>query len=555
MKVAVAFALVAACVAATYSAPITFAPDYAAVGAKVQEVRAVVSAAVNQIKTIANNDNAAVGSDISSQLDAAAVRATEVLGRAQAAIDAQSLTVAQAEGLFTELKDILAGIQSDLQDELAQLSTGAAGQIRDQFYGAYAQAEALAQEIYALLAAKSGVFAPDYAAVGRKVEEVRAVVSAAVNQIKTIANNDNAAVGSDISSQLDAAAVRATEVLGRAQAAIEAQSLTVAQAEGLFTELKDILAGIQNDLQDELAQLSTGAAGQIRDQFYGAYAQAEALAQEIYALLAARLGVFAPDYAAVGRKVEEVRAVVSAAVNQIKTIANNDNAAVGSDISSQLDAAAVRATEVLGRAQAAIEAQSLTVAQAEGLFTELKDILAGIQSDLADELAQLSAGASGQIRDQFYGAYAQAEALAQEIYALLAAKSGVFAPDYAAVGRKVEEVRAVVSAAVNQIKTIANNDNAAVGSDISSQLDAAAVRATEVLGRAQAAIEAQSLTVAQAEGLFTELKDILAGIQSDLADELAQLSTGASGQIRDQFYGAYAQAEALAQEIYALLAQ
>ncbi|ODN00133.1 hypothetical protein Ocin01_06543 [Orchesella cincta] len=493
MKVAVAIAVVVACVAASLSAPITHAPDYAAVGAKVEEV--VVSAAVTQIKTIANNDNAAVGSDISSQLDAAAVKATAVLERAKVAIEAQSLTVDQAQALFTELKDILAGVQTDLQDELAQLSTGAAGQIRDQFY--------------------------DYAAVGAKVEEVRGVVSAAVTQIKTIANNDNAAVGSDISSQLELPQTSSLEFK-----TISKTSLPNSPPELL---VKSVTNSMVLMLKLRLLPKKSTPSRCLPCSF---------------------LPQTTPQLELRLRKSGESLALPSPKSRPLPTTTMPPSEATSPP---NWTPRAVKATAVLERAKAAIEAQSLTVDQAKALFTELKDILAGVQNDLQDELAQLSTGAAGQIRDQFYGAYAQAETLAQEIYTLLAALHGVFAPDYAAVGAKVEEVRGVVSGAVTQIKTIANNDNAAVGSDISSQLDAAAVKATAVLERAKVAIEAQSLTEAQAQGLFTELKDILAGVQTDLQDELAQLSTGAAGQIRDQFYGAYASAEALAQEIYALL--
>ncbi|CAL8087202.1 unnamed protein product [Orchesella dallaii] len=287
MKSTIVFTVVVACIAAAASSPALHAPNYAAVGRKIEGIRTLVSAGICQVETIAKNDNAAVGSSIESQLEEAAAAATAVFQIAQAGVVGQNLTVTEAEALFGQLKTLLAELQANLQDELSELTAPAANEIRDIFYSSYASVETTAQEIYELLRAKSGVFAPDYAAVGAKVEEVRTIVSNAVNQIKTIANNDNAAVGSSVSSQLDAAAVKATEVLGRAQAAIEAQSLTLTQAEGLFTELKDILAGVQNDLQDELAQLSAGAAGQIRDQFYGAYAQAETKAQEIYALLSA----------------------------------------------------------------------------------------------------------------------------------------------------------------------------------------------------------------------------------------------------------------------------
>ncbi|ODM90126.1 hypothetical protein Ocin01_16551 [Orchesella cincta] len=114
MKVAVAIAVVAACVAASLSASITHAPDFAAVGAKVEVVRDIIGEAFNKIKDIANNDNAAVGSDISSQLDAAAVKANAVLERINAAIGAGNLTAGQAQDLFTELTDILTGVFKDL---------------------------------------------------------------------------------------------------------------------------------------------------------------------------------------------------------------------------------------------------------------------------------------------------------------------------------------------------------------------------------------------------------------------------------------------------------
>ncbi|CAL8070510.1 unnamed protein product [Orchesella dallaii] len=152
MKVAVAFALLAACFAATYSASTVYAPDYAAVGHKVDDAVEIIIAAFNQIKIIANNDNSDVGSIISSKLDAAAVDVIEVIGRIHAAVAAQSLTAAQADGLISEIIDIVVGVLNDIQDELAQLSNGASNQITSQFYGVIATVESLAQEIYALLA-------------------------------------------------------------------------------------------------------------------------------------------------------------------------------------------------------------------------------------------------------------------------------------------------------------------------------------------------------------------------------------------------------------------
>jgi uncharacterized protein YukE len=552
MKVAVAFALVAACVAASYSAPAPRAVDWRAVGAKVGEIESTVRSAVQQIKSIATADNSQVGASIGSQLDAAAVKAEAVLSQAAAAIGDQSLTEAQARVLLGQLKDILAGIQADLQDELAQLTGTAAGQIRDLFYSTYAQAEQKAQELYALLAA----FAPsavNWTAVAAKVGEIETLVRSAVQQIKTIALADNSQVGASIVTQLDAAATKAEAVLAQAAAGIKDQSLTEAQARVLLGQLKDILAGVQADLQDELAQLTGTAAGQIRDLFYSTYAQAEQKAQELYALLAAFFPS-AVNWTAVAAKVGEIETLVRSAVQQIKSIALADNSQVGASIVTQLDAAATKAEAVLAQAAAGIKDQSLTEAQARVLLGQLKDILAGVQSDLQDELAQLTGTAAGQIRDLFYSTYAQAEQKAQELYALLAA----FAPsavNWTSVAAKVGEIETLVRSAVQQIKTIALADNSQVGASIVTQLDAAATKAEAVLAQAAAGIKDQSLTEAQAKTLLSQLKDILAGVQSDLQDELAQLTGTAAGQIRDLFYSTYAQAEQKAQELYALLRQ
>ncbi|CAL8070512.1 unnamed protein product [Orchesella dallaii] len=152
MKIAIAFALITACIAATYRAPITHAPDYTAVGLKVNDVLEAIIIGFNQIKIIANNDNPAVGYIISRKLDVANVQAVEVYERARAAIAAQSLTVAQAKGLISELTDIVFGVLNDTQDERLQLSTTASNQITDHFFGTYAAVPRLGHEIYALLA-------------------------------------------------------------------------------------------------------------------------------------------------------------------------------------------------------------------------------------------------------------------------------------------------------------------------------------------------------------------------------------------------------------------
>jgi len=69
-------------------------------------------------------------------------------------------------------------------------------------------------------------------------------------------------------------------------AEVEAETLTVAGAEVYFDQLLAILQQVRDDLTDSVAQLSEAAAKELTETLIAGLMKAEAIAHEIYALLA-----------------------------------------------------------------------------------------------------------------------------------------------------------------------------------------------------------------------------------------------------------------------------
>jgi hypothetical protein len=416
MKFAIAFALL---VAACSAAPVPTAVDWTAVGGKVKAIEGIITDASTTVRNTANADNAQVGAEIGKKLDVAAAKAREQLAIATAAIQAQTLTEAQAKEIFGNLKLALADLQASLAQNVAQLSPAAQETIRSTLASALSEVETMANQIYALLR-QTSTLAVNWSAVAGKVSDIEAGITASSQKVRKIANDDNAQVGAAIGTQLDGAAREAKAKLEEAAAAIAAQTLTNAQAHQIFDDLKVILAKLQESLSSNVAQLSPAAQGAIRDELQVALAKVTILANDIYGLLEGT-AILAVNWSAVGGKVQEVEKAVSDASATIRQTANADNAQVGAEIGKRLDVAAVKAREQLQKASAAIQAQTLTEAQAKEIFAELENILNSLQQELSSFVNQLSPAAQSTIRNTLGGANEKVRALAQEIYALLRA--------------------------------------------------------------------------------------------------------------------------------------
>jgi len=287
MKFTIALAVFATFVAATLAAPVDTAPNYDDVKALVQQVAGNITVGIQQVKAIANQDNAAVGADIERKLKPREDEATAVLNRAMAAVEARTLTESEARGFFASLNQTLTAARNEISPDVQKLSPAVQAQILQILNTAFSTVEALANDIYAELAKAAIEFAPDYPEVGRKIGDVANTVNVSVTQVKAIANQDNAAVGADIERKLLPRENDAKAVLGQASAAVEARTLTEDQARGFFGTLNATLAGARTDILPDVAKLSPPSQSQISELLNSAYTRVEALANEIYALLRA----------------------------------------------------------------------------------------------------------------------------------------------------------------------------------------------------------------------------------------------------------------------------
>ena len=262
------------------------AVDFAAVKAKVAEIQALAVEKLGEVKSLASADNEQVGSDIAVKIDEAAAVALEILAKANAEVDAETLTADSAKAYLKELEVLLLTTQADLTDHVNQLSQSAQDAIRATFYAAYSDAKALAEELYALLnALAKSSRAVDFAAVKAKVAEIQALAVEKLGEVKSLASADNEEVGSSIAAKIDEAAAVALEILAKANAEVDAETLTADSAKVYLKDLEALLLSTQADLTDFVNQLSQSAQDAIRATFYAAYTDAKVKAEELYALL------------------------------------------------------------------------------------------------------------------------------------------------------------------------------------------------------------------------------------------------------------------------------
>jgi len=230
------------------------------------------------------DDNAAAGAAIKLVTDAAAQKAKVIFVEAQKKIDAQTLTLAEAEAYFKQLEDILMKVRTDVKPEVAKLSPAVQIKVLNVFTTAFSKSQAIAKEIYALLRMMN-ILAIDYSAVKARVFDIKKIVEAKLLEVVELAFNNDADIGTSIGLIFNDAVQEAKVFFVEAEKLIDDKTLTLAQAQKYFQKLEVILQKAQDDVKPMVAKLNAAVQNKIKETFTTALSQAKVIVEEIYTLL------------------------------------------------------------------------------------------------------------------------------------------------------------------------------------------------------------------------------------------------------------------------------